>query len=297
MQKARFKHPILSMIRERINTNKNWMALIQGETGAGKSYTALRIGEILDENFSIKNVVFTPDEFSELLKSETLKMGSVVVFDEGSISVSSKEWFSYSNKLLNNIIQTFRTKRLVVLFTLPNGRYLDSQVRNLFHAVIEPQGVAGDMNSLKILKIMQNYREGKVYYAYYRFQDDKTKRFHKYILCRIGKPSKELCEEYEKKRTPYSKSLELDLTNYYKHGIKTKFGKSRTIEVDEEKIDPHIRKRIETDNQIMDDFKNNPENFIDGKRIDKYYLIEHYNIGAAHASRMARKIKKKTHSV
>lgn len=225
------KHPVLSMITQRIKTNKNYMMLAQGETGCGKSYIALRLGELIDPNFSLDNVVFTPQQFSALLTSGNLKAGSVVVFDEAGVGMSSKEWASRSNKLISNITQTFRTNRLVVIFTLPSGRYLDSSIRNIFHAMIEPLGVeiGTTKNAFKLLKIEQNYRQNKTYYPYYRFKDKKTGRFFKYAIIRIGKPTDALCEAYEKKRDAYLSSLQVDLSNWTTTGKKTKFGKEDIV--------------------------------------------------------------------
>lgn len=220
------KHPVLRMITQRIKTNKNYMMLAQGETGSGKSYIALRLGEIIDKNFSLDNVVFTPQQFSELLTGGTLKAGSVVIFDEAGVGMSSKEWATRSNKLISNITQTFRTNRLIVIFTLPSGRYLDSSIRNIFHALIEPLGVqpGTTKNAFKLLKIEQNYRQNKTYYPYYRFKDEKTGRFFKYAIIRIGKPTDALCDAYEKKRDTYLSSLQVDLNNWTTKGKKTKFG-------------------------------------------------------------------------
>lgn len=222
------KHPVLRMLTERVKSNRNWMALIQGETGVGKSYVALRLGQIIDKNFSVDNVVFTPKEFAALLDSERLKAGSVIVFDEGGVGISSRDWATYSNRLISNITQTFRTKRLIVLFTLPNGRFLDSSVRNLFHALIEPIGVSPNTNTnaFKLLKIEQNYRQNKTYYSYYRFKDEKTGRFYKYAIMRIGKPTDDLCKEYEDKRRDYLDKIQVDLTNWYMKGKRTKFGQA-----------------------------------------------------------------------
>lgn len=220
------KHPVLRMITQRIKTNKNYMVLIQGETGCGKSYVALRLGEIIDKNFSIDNVVFTPQAFSALFDAGRLKPGAVVIFDEAGVGMSSKEWASRSNKLISNITQTFRTNRHVVIFTLPSGRYLDSSIRNIFHALIEPLGVeqGTTKNAFKLLKIEQNYRQNKTYYPYYRFQDKRTARWFKYAIIRIGKPTEKLCEEYEKKRDAYLSTLNVDLRNWTVHGKRTKFG-------------------------------------------------------------------------
>lgn len=264
------KHPVLNMIKQRVLTNKNWMVLIQGETGIGKSYVALRLGEIIDKNFSVDNVVFTPAEFSKLLEAGTLKPGSVIIFDEAGVGMSSKEWATRSNKLISNITQTFRTNRLIVLFTLPSGRYLDSSIRNIFHAIIEPLGVepGTTKNAFKLLKIEQNYRQNKTYYPYYRFKDSKTGRFYKYAIIRIGKPTDKLCEAYEKKRGSYLSTLQVDLMNWTTTGKKTKFGEGKIVVEKEKKMG--VKECIENGLRDWNELLNSKNRISISKLILKY---------------------------
>lgn len=271
------KHPVLDMIKQRIMTNKNYMILIQGETGCGKSYVALRLGEIIDKNFSIDNVVFTPQAFSALFDGK-LKPGSVVIFDEAGVGMSSKEWATRSNKLISNITQTFRTNRHVVIFTLPSGRYLDSSIRNIFHALIEPLGVeAGTTkNAFKLLKIEQNYRQGKTYYPYYRFKDKRTGRFFKYAIIRIGKPTDKLCEQYEKKRDAYLSTLNVDLRNWTTYGKKTKFGEEAKKEKEEPKItdDEYIEMGLRDRHELTDN----------RDRLNTHLIMLKYKVGERKAA-------------
>jgi hypothetical protein len=246
------------------------MVLIQGETGIGKSYVALRLGEIIDKNFSVDNVVFTPTEFSKLLEAGTLKPGSVIIFDEAGVGMSSKEWATRSNKLISNITQTFRTNRLIVLFTLPSGRYLDSSIRNIFHALIEPLGVepGTTKNAFKLLKIEQNYRQNKTYYPYYRFKDSKTGRFYKYAIIRIGKPTDKLCEAYEKKRGSYLSTLQVDLMNWTTTGKKTKFGEGKIVVEKEKKMG--VKECIENGLRDWNELLNSKNRISISKLILKY---------------------------
>jgi ABC-type dipeptide/oligopeptide/nickel transport system ATPase component len=43
---------IIESVKRRINhQNKNWLAIICGETGSGKSYSALRLAEMIESFF------------------------------------------------------------------------------------------------------------------------------------------------------------------------------------------------------------------------------------------------------
>ncbi|EQD60470.1 hypothetical protein B2A_03672, partial [mine drainage metagenome] len=53
----------------------NLIALFIGDTGSGKSYSAIRLAERVDPNFSVARIVFTVKEFldpRELRPSEGL---------------------------------------------------------------------------------------------------------------------------------------------------------------------------------------------------------------------------------
>ena len=55
---------IIPAIKNRLNLfNKNWLCLICGEPGSGKSYSGLAICEKVYPDFSIENVIFTPKQF------------------------------------------------------------------------------------------------------------------------------------------------------------------------------------------------------------------------------------------
>ena len=72
------KNLLTGYIKQRIKRNKNFLACITGPTGSGKTYSALRLAERLDSEFDASRIVFTPQEFIDLLNSGTLKKGSVI---------------------------------------------------------------------------------------------------------------------------------------------------------------------------------------------------------------------------
>ena len=67
---------VLKRIRKRLKkTNQNFLGVICGQTGSGKSYSALTICKEIDPSFDIDRVTFTPEQFMELLNSGKLKKG------------------------------------------------------------------------------------------------------------------------------------------------------------------------------------------------------------------------------
>ena len=128
----------VDLFRRRIRNNKNCLVIFTGDTGSGKSYGALRFAEKLDPEFNEKRIVFTPDKFLEIIRHDKeLHSGNVIIFDEAGVGMASREWYSIQNKILSYVLQTFRFKNLIVIFTVPDFTYIDSQARKLFHFYFE----------------------------------------------------------------------------------------------------------------------------------------------------------------
>lgn len=206
---------VSSQITKRINQNKNYLGVICGETGSGKSYCALRIGEATDPNFSIDNVVFTATEFMKAL--DRAKKGSVIIFDESGVGIPARDWRTISNKALGYVLQTFRHLNLAVIFTTPTFAFLDIQCRYLFHAYMETRTIDYErrMVVVKYLKLQLNPRSSKIYskYAVVSRPDGGRIKVNPVL---IEKPSKKLCEDYEKKKTEYSSQLRTELEDILK---------------------------------------------------------------------------------
>lgn len=199
----------LSDIRNRmLFNNKNWLTINCGETGSGKSYSALSQADIISpRGFRMKNLVFTPLQFLERIKdSDDFKKGDVIIFDEAGVGMSSREWYSIQNKLLGNILQTFRHMNVGVIFTTPNISFIDIQARRLFHNYIETINI--DFRSetcfVKVFNIEHNSRFNKTYFKHPRVEG-KALRY-----VGVPKPNPVLIEEYEKLKDEYSRKLRDD---------------------------------------------------------------------------------------
>lgn len=195
-------------IRYRLHKqNKNWLAIICGETGSGKSYSALSIGEAIGRVF----VVFTALEFMTLINSGKLQRGDVVVFDEAGVGMSAREWYSTQNKVLGAVLQTFRNMNIAVIFTTPNLSFVDVQARKLFHAYLETAYLdqEEELAYLKAYEIQVNSRYDKIYYKNPRFTDEKGCLLSMSHLA-VSKPSEDLVKSYEERKLAYTQKLNLD---------------------------------------------------------------------------------------
>jgi energy-coupling factor transporter ATP-binding protein EcfA2 len=188
--------------------NKNWLAIVTGETGSGKSYSALSLANWLSRRHY--HVVFTSKDFLTLLNSGLLRKGHVVIFDEAGVGMSSRDWYTVQNKILGAVLQTFRNLNIGVIFTVPNMSFIDSQARKLFHHYFETSHIdyEHDVAYLKVYEIQYNGKYDKCYFKHPKVNyGGKLIKFNK---IGILKPSKNLILKYEKQKHEYTKALNKD---------------------------------------------------------------------------------------
>lgn len=121
------------VIGRRIRNHQNVVAAVCGETGSGKSYTALKIGELVDPNFGPDSVVFSAKEFIETFESRP--PGSVVIFDEGQ-EWNARRAMSKKNVEMSDILAMLRFTQVNIIFTSPNIKMVDVNLRRLMHCYI-----------------------------------------------------------------------------------------------------------------------------------------------------------------
>lgn len=195
-------------IRNRIQNKKNFLCLVSGQTGSGKSWTCLSVAEMLDKNFSVDHIVFGLEELMQLINSgDNFPAGTVFVFDEFQISGGARQWQSLTNRLLNSLLSTFRHRRFVLLINSPFSDFIDSQSKKLLHAEWEVQSIDYDTEQtvLKPSLIQYNSRRKQFYYKYLRVLAKNG--VAPVVKWRIPKPSQALIDAYEEKKTRFTTEL------------------------------------------------------------------------------------------
>ena len=203
-----------SYILSRIKRNKNFVCAVTGQTGSGKSYSCLTLGETLDPDFNIDNVCFTPREFMDLVngKNKKLKSGSVILWDEMQVSMGHLDFQSIQSKAINYVLQTFRHRNFILLVSCPHLSFINASARKLLHAIMETVSIDKDKKQviLKPLLIQTNQRTGDLYFKYLRVVTPEgvcpLKRM------RVGMASKELLKQYEQKKDEFTKKLNEDIS-------------------------------------------------------------------------------------
>jgi len=209
-------------IKKRVDNNLNFVALFTGDTGVGKSWSAIEIARQIDPEFdSIRQVAFN---FSGLMRAINKfnnpglddelynKKYKVVIFDEAQTDVNRHEWQSKTNKFLNYVLSTFRHQNIIVFFTTPFEDYIDSNALKLFHAKFECQGWSKKTKkSLLKPKIFQYNPQKRKMYNHTLHIITKT-GVKKMVTWKIGCPPKELTDPYECEKFKFTNALNMKIT-------------------------------------------------------------------------------------
>jgi len=206
-----------SEVWNRINRgNQHYMAALVGPEGSGKSWTSLKIAELIDPTFDADRVMFDPHEFMTQLtawKDAGETRGKMIVVDEAGVGIGSRSWYDKDQIQLNKVLQVIRSENMGMLFTLPRLSELDSQTRGRLRAMIKMDdmkpGKYADVNYLRWFPARDE--RSKVYRKYPIVSDGgKTKKVRR---LRFGPPSPELVEAYEARKDAFQTKLYEDTTD------------------------------------------------------------------------------------
>lgn len=215
------------MIWKRLHKDdSDFLMLIVGPRGSGKSTAAVRLCELVDKDFTIDNVVFTPEQFSDLVNSGRLKEGAAILFDEIGVGANSREWYSMGNKLLNFFTQVSRTMHLFCVFTTLDEAKVDAQIKKNFTAICETDGIdkVKQVGWLKISMVQVNPMDGTLFHKYFRFFNEK-KELIRYSRVGVHLPSRQLDRAYKRMRNDMGIGVRTDMQTSIKTGVYTKHGK------------------------------------------------------------------------
>ena len=202
----------IKYIRQRIRQNKNFVCLISGQTGSGKSWCALSIAEMLDPNFKMEQVIFKGTELLALINSGKLKRGSVIVWDEAGIDLSNRAWQSATNKLLNFVFQTFRHKGYILFFTTPYGDFIDKQTRRLFHCEMKTIRINFKARKTKIKPLLLQWSSPLQKFYYHRLQVSVLNSgFAPLDFWDVPAPSDPLIDKYEAWKDNFTANLNKEI--------------------------------------------------------------------------------------
>jgi hypothetical protein len=201
-------------IKNRIKRNKNFLCIISGATGSGKSWTAMSIAEMLNDDFNADRVIFKGKDLMKQINSGDYddRKGVVFIWDEAGVDLSSRNWQSITNKMLNYLIQTFRHQNFILIFTSPYADFLDSSTRKLFHAEFETVSIDRKRKTVKVKpKQLQYNAHFKKWYRKYLIRIRRGMGSIQIKRWNVPRPSEELIKEYENRKKKFTAELNRDI--------------------------------------------------------------------------------------
>jgi len=200
-------------LKKRQAHHNNTLIMIQGETGSGKSYSAIQKSIEYDSEFVIQQVVRSFKEFMELINQEWFKKkkNKVIVFDEPQISISSRNWQSLTNKLMNYLLSTFRHQQILVWFVAPYKTFLDSQSMKLVHVVVTTKGINRKKNLCYVKFSIEQYNPNMDKFYHHPLYTLKSGVYQKLTSLHIKKPRKDIVGLYEQRKAEFTSELNQDI--------------------------------------------------------------------------------------
>lgn len=161
----------LDKVKNRVlNKDRDFVAVVDGEEGVGKSVLAQQIAAYLDPEFNIDKIVFNSDNFLKIIKDPKTKKGSCILLDEAFSAANNRASLTEVNRSMIGVATEMRQKNLFILMVLPSFFDLDKyfalwRCRALFHVYFTPEEdrnyVIFPKDSKKFL-----YLTGKKTYSY-----------------------------------------------------------------------------------------------------------------------------------
>jgi predicted XRE-type DNA-binding protein len=170
----------------------------------------------------------------KLIHNDKLPGGSVIVFDELGVSMNARTWQSQGNRIMSYVLQTFRYKRLICIFTVPDLSFIDSTARRLVHAIFLTRHLDRKKQVCHVRPYFchTNPLDGTVYKKFLKVKI----RGHTRTIDEIGIkiPSLKLRHAYEKKKREFGEELYGSIVNDL--GDEKKKEEKASTNIDQQKI-------------------------------------------------------------
>lgn len=97
--------------------DEDYVVLIDGYEGTGKSTLAQQIGRYLDNSLNLDKVCMTADEFKQRIINA--KRFDCIIYDEAVMGLSSSDSITRIGRLLKSMMMQMRQKNLYVIIIIP----------------------------------------------------------------------------------------------------------------------------------------------------------------------------------
>lgn len=201
--------------RNWINNNYDYVGLVFGYAGAGKSHFMQRVATLLNADFSLNDITFTPKQFDEWVTNA--KEGSVCIFDEADVMAEH-----HAKTVLTSLIRNMkriRTKKLIIFLVTTNmgdmHKYFASRARVCYYVKLDENNPAnrGYINMWHRQDLIADLfaRIKKAYSEHSRVYESTYKTLQNKYIGRMIPPDWHINEEeYEAKKEAARKEGDQD---------------------------------------------------------------------------------------
>ena len=173
---------VLDQAKRRNKRSWDYIAIIAGNCGAGKSTLARGLANYCDRNFDEWKIAFDAEQFIEI--TTRAPQYSAVILDESFADFNSRAGSSKSFLKVINHIQLIRQKNLFVFLCLPNFFDLSKTIaifrtNHLFVAYANQDGVRGSYAVFDRIKKKNLYILGQKFLNYHAVKPNFHARYYK----------------------------------------------------------------------------------------------------------------------
>lgn len=194
--------------------NQDCSMMIVGARGRGKSTAAIdiaiktsnilayKLGGKPEDYFSVDDIaIISRPEIARVLRRK--RKYQIAIFDDIGLGWSARNWQDEVNKILNDILQIFRTNKTFLILTVPDAFLIDKAPRKLLELFAEMEQGYFDLgfSTAKVFKITPKPRTGETFYSY-------PVDHSKFIRYKFYKPDTPLYVEYLNRREAYANELQ-----------------------------------------------------------------------------------------
>lgn len=162
----------LEKVRHRvIHHDADFVIVVDGEEGSGKSVLAQQLASVLDPEFNIDKIAFNAEEFLKLVRDPNRKAGDCIILDEAFSGLNARQSLSKINRAVVGLATEMRQLNLFCIIVLPSFFDLDRyfalwRCRALFHVYLDKNGQRGQYKVWKKKEKESLYLLGKKLYNY-----------------------------------------------------------------------------------------------------------------------------------
>lgn len=160
---------VADKIKTKIKNDGQYVLVIRGGTGSGKSNLALQIIKAIDPYFNLEETyLYSPSDLAKKMLSGSTQR--INWYDEGSVIFNSLNVMSKSGRLMGSFFDIVRLDHYISIICLPSEKEIDGRVLKHMDMLIECPKVAplpkwADYSARGFFEVYEriNYRSGRYY--------------------------------------------------------------------------------------------------------------------------------------